>query len=267
MIGREFSREFLEALLPLPAAELDAALATMVSTAIVQRRPQQPVFEFRHALIQDAAYGSLLRTRRSRLHGAIAEAVERLDPSRADTEPELLAQHYALAGRPLQAARWWARAALRALGRSANIEALRHCERGSELLSTLAESVERDRSEMMLAMLGGAAHRAVDGFASIDAERCFARALELSEKLGDVATQVDVRRGLFSWHYARGELGLARAQGQRVADIGDSSGDRAARMLGQWMLGAMSMWQGEFAAARRELELAVSLYHPEEHRL
>ena len=120
---------------------------------------------------------------------------------------------------------------------------------------------------MMLAMLGGAAHRAVDGFASIDAERCFARALELSEKLGDVATQVDVRRGLFSWHYARGELGLARAQGQRVADIGDSSGDRAARMLGQWMLGAMSMWQGEFAAARRELELAVSLYHPEEHRL
>ena len=149
VIGREFSREFLEALLPLPAAELDAALATMVSTAIVQRRPQQPVFAFRHALIQDAAYGSLLRTRRSALHGAIAEALERLDPSRADTEPELLAQHYALAGRPLQAARWWARAALRALGRSANIEALRHCERGSELLSTLAESVERDRSEMI----------------------------------------------------------------------------------------------------------------------
>ena len=89
----------------------------------------------------------------------------------------------------------------------------------------------------------------------------------MSEELGDLATQVDVRRGLFSWHYARGELGLARAQGQRVADIGDSSGDRAARMLGQWMLGAMSMWQGEFAAARRELELAVSLYHPEEHRL
>src|SRR5439155_19068529 len=72
---------------------------------------------------------------------------------------------------------------------------------------------------------------------------------------------------LFSWHYARGELGLARAQGQRVSDLGESSGDRAPRMLGQWMLGAISMWQGEFAAARRELELAVSLYHPEEHRL
>ncbi len=84
VIGREFSREFLEVLLPLPAAELDAALARMVDTAIVQQRPQQPVFEFRHALIQDAAYGSLLRTRRIALHGAIAEAVERLDPSRAD---------------------------------------------------------------------------------------------------------------------------------------------------------------------------------------
>jgi hypothetical protein len=93
-----------------------------------------------------------------------------------------------------------------------------------------------------------ASHRSMPSAASL-------RALELSEQLGDIATQVDVRRGLFSWHYARGELGLARAQGQRV-DIGDGSGDRAARMLGQWMLGAMSMWQGEFAAARRELELA-----------
>jgi class 3 adenylate cyclase len=267
VIGREFSRESLAALLPLPSAELDAALATMVSTAIVQQRPQRPVFMFHHALIQEAAYGSLLRTRRLELHGAIAEALERKDSKRAHAEPELLAQHYALAGRPLQAARWWAQAAQRALGRSANVEALRHSKRGSELLSAVPASVEHDRSELILAMLGGAAHRAVDGFASIDAERCFARALELSEKLGDVATQVDVRRGLFSWHYARGELGLARSQGQRVADIGDSSGDRAARMLGQWMLGVMSMWQGEFAAARRELELAVSLYHPEEHRL
>jgi class 3 adenylate cyclase len=267
VIGREFSRESLAVLLPLPAAELDTALATMVDTAIVQRLPQQAVFVFHHALIQDAAYGSLLRTRRLELHGAIAEALERLGSSQAHAEPELLAQHYALAGRPLQAARWWAQAAQRALGRSANIEALRHSERGSELLSTAPASGERERSELMLAMLGGAAHRAVHGFASIDAERCFARALELSEKLDDVATQVDVRRGLFSWHYARGELGLARAQGQRVSDIGASSGDRAACMLGHWMLGAMSMWQGEFAAARRDLELAVSLYHPEEHRL
>ena len=267
VIGREFSRESLAQLLPLPAAELDTALATMVASAIVQKRPQRPVFIFHHALIQDTAYGSLLRTRRLELHGAIAEALERLDSSRARAEPELLAQHYALAGRPLQAARWWARAAQRALGRSANIEALRHSERGGELLSTVPLDVERERLELMLAMLGGAAHRAVHGFASIEAERCFARGLELSEKLGDAATQVDVRRGLFSWHYARGELGLARAQGQRVADIGDRRGDRAARMLGQWMLGVMSMWQGEFAAARRELELAVSLYQPEEHRL
>jgi class 3 adenylate cyclase len=267
VIGREFSRDSLAALLPLPSAELGTALATMVASSIVQQRAQQTVFAFHHALIQDAAYGSLLRTRRLELHGAIAEALERQDPSYAQAEPELVARHYALAGRPLQAAKWWAQAAQRALGRSANIEALRHSERGSELLSTVSASGERARSELMLAMLGGAAHRAVHGFASIDAERCFVRALELSEELGDLATQVDVRRGLFSWHYARGELGLARAQGQRVVDIGDSSGDRAACMLGQWMLGAMSMWQGEFASARRELELAVSLYQPEEHRL
>jgi len=267
VIGREFSRESLAALLPLPAEELDAALATMVAASVVQQRPQRPVFVFHHALIQDAAYGSLLRTRRLELHGAFAEALERLDSLRAHAEPELLAQHYALAGRPLQAARWWAQAAQRALGRSANVEALRHSERGSELLATAPATVERERLELMLAMLGGAAHRAVHGFASIDAERCFARALELSEQLGDIATQVDVRRGLFSWHYARGELGLARAQGQRVADIGEGTGDRSACMLGHWMLGAMSMWQGEFADARHELELAISLYHPEEHRL
>lgn len=267
-LGREFSREMLAVLLPLSVSELDDALTRLCEGGLVQAQPRTPraQFAFRHALIQDAGYNSLLRTRRLELHGKIADAIERLDPDRATSEPELLARHHALAGRPLQAARCSARAALRSLSRSAHIEALRHAERGAELLRELPESVERGRVELSLAVLEGAAHRAVGGFASAEAERCFVRALALSEQLGDFATLIDVRRGLFSCYYARGELALARGQGQHVADLGRNRNDPVAQMLGQWMLGAMSMWQGRYAEARRELEIAVSLYRPEHHR-
>lgn len=267
VLGREFSRDMLAALVPLSPRELEQALARLCESGIagIQRQAPDALFAFRHALIRDAAYGSLLRSRRLELHGAVADTIERTDPARAHREPELLARHHALAGRPLRAAQCSAQAALRSLARSAHVEALRQTTRGEESLRELPESVERTRVELTLAMLKGAAHRAGGGFASAEAERCFTRALELSEQLGDVETLIDVRRGLFSWHYARGELALARAQGQRVADLGARSGDRAARMLGHWMLGAMSMWQGHCAAARRELELAVSLYRPEDH--
>jgi class 3 adenylate cyclase/tetratricopeptide (TPR) repeat protein len=264
VIGREFSRALLMALLPLAPNEIDQALDRLCTSSVLQRTPQQ--FVFRHALLQDAAYASLLRSRRQELHRRIAEAIVTLEPERARSEPELMAHHHALAGQPLAAARYCGTAAMRALERSANVEALRQIRRGSECLSQAEASVERDRTELMLAVLGGAAHRAVSGFASSDAERCFVRALQLCEQLADVATAIDVRRGLFSLHYARGELARARARGEQVAAAGELRDERASRMLGHWMVGCVSSWQGDFVEARRDLEWALSLYVPQEHR-
>ena len=267
-VGREVSRQLLAALLPMAQLELDEAIETLAASAVMLTAapPAAPLLSFRHALLHDAAYASLLLSRRRELHGTIAEALERLEPERLRSEPELLSHHHAQAGHALQAARYSGAAALRALERSANLEALRHATHGVDLLGAVAEGAERDRAELSLTMLAGAAHRAVHGFASHEAERCFARALVLSERLGDVPSAVDVRRGLFSCHYARGELALARAQGRHVAGIGEQRSDRAARMLGQWMLGVMSMWQGDFRGARDELALAIELYVPDEHR-
>jgi predicted ATPase len=155
---------------------------------------------------------------------------------------------------------------LRALDRSANVEALGHAAKGLELLAGVAQSADRDRLELDLRILQGAAYRAVRGFASSDVERTFTRALELSERLDDIPRLIDVRRGLFSHYYARGALALAREQGQRVATLGQGMNDRSSQMLGYWMLGCMASWQGEFATARRELEDAVALYDPGEQK-
>src|SRR5262249_47283875 len=112
----------------------------------------------------------------------------------------------------------------------------------------------------------GAACRAVKGFASPDVEHTFTRALELSERLDDVARLIDVRRGLFSCHYARGELATAREHGEHVALLGQRLNDKASQMLGYWMLGCMASWQGHFPTARTVLESAIALYDPQEQK-
>jgi class 3 adenylate cyclase/tetratricopeptide (TPR) repeat protein len=268
VVGREFSRELIAALSPLGEQELSEGLNRLTSSAVVFGRGQPPwtTFIFKHALLQDAAYASLLRSKRQELHRRIAETLESSYPERARTEPEVVAHHYTQAGQALRATRYWAAAALRALDRSANVEALGHAGKGLELLAGVAQGIDRDRLELGLRILQGAAYRAVKGFASSDVERSFTRALELSERLDDVPRLIDVRRGLFSFYYARGALALAREQGQHVATLGQRMNDRGSQMLGYWMLGCMAFWQGEFGTARRELEDAVALYDSNEQK-
>jgi class 3 adenylate cyclase/tetratricopeptide (TPR) repeat protein len=268
VIGREFSRDLVAALSPVGEPELDEALDRLTSSAVVFGRGQPPwtAFIFKHALVQDAAYASLLRSKRQELHRRIAETLESGYPERVRTEPEVVAHHYAQAGQALHAARYSAAAAMRALDRSANVEALGQSAKGLELLAGVAQSTDRDGLELGLRILQGAAYRAVKGFASSDVERSFTRALELSERLDDIPRLIDVRRGLFSYYYARGALALAREQGQHVATLGQRMNDRGSQMLGYWMLGCMAFWQGDYATARQELEDAVALYDPNEQK-
>lgn len=268
VIGREFSRDLVAALSPLDADELRDALGKLSSSGVVFDRGALPgaAFTFKHALVQDAAYASLLRSKRQELHSRIAETLEGSYPERVRIEPEVVAHHYTQAGRPLHAARYWAAAAQRALDRSANLETLGHATRGLDLLASAAGAPDRDRLELGLEILRGAAYRAVKGFASSEVERSFLRARELAERLDDIPRLIDARRGLFSCYYARGALALAREQGQQVAALGNRMDDSGSRMLGHWMLGCVTFWQGEFPTARRELEKAFSLYDPLQQR-
>lgn len=268
VIGREFSRELVAAISPLDDAQLGAALEMLTASTVVFGRDQPPrtTFVFKHALLQDAAYASLLRGRRQELHGRIAGTLEASHPERIHVEPELFAHHYTEAGLSMPAAGYWAAAAQRALDRSANREALSHATKGLGLVPGIAEGADRDRLEIGLEILAGAAHRAVSGFASSQAERSFIRALGLCQRIGDIPRLIEARRGLFACYYARGALPLAREQGQHLAELGGRTGDTASRMLGHWMLGCVTFWQGEFATARSELETAFSLYDPEAQR-
>ena len=268
IIGREFSRDLLVALSQIDEQEVGVALERLTSSALVFGRGEPPwtSFVFKHALVQDAAYSSLLRSTRQELHRRAAEVLEKNYPERARTEPEVVAHHDTHAGQALFGAKYWAAAALGALDRSANVEALSQAARGLELLAELPESEQRDRLELGLRILQGAAYRATKGFASPEVERAFTRALTLSERLDDTARLIDVRRGLFSYHYARGELAVARVHGEHVAALGQRINDRASQMLGYWMLGCMASWQGHFSTARTVLESAIALYDEHEQK-
>ena len=268
VIGREFSRDLIGALSPLDSAELDLALTMLTSSGLAFERGPQPAtsFQFKHALLQDAAYASLLRSKRQELHWRIGQALEANYPERVRIEPEVVAHHYTQAGRALEAAGYWAAAAHRSLDRSANVEALGHASKGLELLGSVVQTPQRDRLELDLEIVRGTAYRAVKGFASSEAERSFARASAICVRLDDIPRLIDARRGLFSCYYARGALALARAQGDEVTAVGQKTGDAGSRMLGHWMLGCVTFWQGEYATARRELEEAIALYDPSVQR-
>ena len=136
VLGREFAYELLQAVAPLDEATLQQALARLVEAELLYQRglPPQATYIFKHALIQDAAYQSLLKSTRQQLHQRIVQVLEARFPETAETQPELLAHHYTEAGLAEQAIPYWQRAASRAIQRSANVEAISHLTKGLELL-------------------------------------------------------------------------------------------------------------------------------------
>jgi class 3 adenylate cyclase/tetratricopeptide (TPR) repeat protein len=267
-IGREFSYELLAEVCGLHHAELQAALEQLTRSELVYRRgtPPATTYIFKHALVQDAAYETLLRSTRRQLHARIAQALSERFPERAELEPELLAHHYSQAGLAEQAATYWGRAAERALYRSANLEAVGHVTNALAHLAKLAETADRDRQELAFQIVLGAAYRATKGFASSEAERSFVRARELCERVGGTRQLIDALRGLYACYYIRGQLPTARRQAEQVLALGQRTQDSSILMVGHWMVGCVMFWQGQFPEGRRELEEAVALYDPSEQR-
>ena len=156
-IGREFAYPLLAAVSPLPEAELRAALDRLAAAELVFARGEPPEagYSFKHALVRDAAYESLLKTRRQQLHARIARVLEERFPETADAEPELLARHCTEAGLAEQAVDYWQRAGQQALARSATAEAVEHLTRGLEVLAGLSGGAERQRARARPAARAG----------------------------------------------------------------------------------------------------------------
>ena len=177
-LGRQFSHELISAVADMPSARLENALEQLVRAELVFRRGKPPdaTYTFKHALVQDAAYSTLLRSRRQQLHGRIAATLERQFPEIAATQPELVAQHCTSAGVVEKSVEYWDKAGRMAVQRSTMAEAAAHFGKALELLGSLPRSPEQCSNERSLQLALAGALTAAKGWASPEAGEAYARA-------------------------------------------------------------------------------------------
>jgi tetratricopeptide (TPR) repeat protein len=267
-IGREFPHALLAAVVPNPEAELRSALDRLISARLLFRQglPPHATYLFKHALVQDAAYGTLLRERRQKLHSRIAEVLEQQFSERASVEPELLARHLTEAGRVEAATSYWLKAGLRAAERSANEEALRHLRRGLDMLMTLPDSEHRDRQELDFQLALGAPLVAQHGYNNPLIGAARDRASDLCERLGDTHRLLPTLYGQVLYCIVSGKVPIGLDYAKRCQSLAAQTGDRLMRLIAHRAMGAALLQLGEFEAASVELAHVAALYIPEQDR-
>ena len=267
MIGREFSHELMAAVAGLPEAALTQGLDELVNAGLAFRRgtPPEATYTFKHALVQDAAYVSLLRGTRQKLHARIAQALEERWSDVVETQPELLAHHFTQAGLTERAAEYWQQAGERTFRRSAVAEAIGHLTRCIDLVRTLPESRARAERELHLQTMLGQAYIARHGHAAPETAAAFARAQDLVEAVGDASQQFPVLYGFWAVQFVRMALPEQQKLAGRTLALAAQHPDPERLCLAHRMCGATDEAGGELLAARAHLEQAVALYEPERH--
>ncbi|QRK07923.1 protein kinase [Archangium violaceum] len=272
VMGRSFSSALVAALTHQSEAARIRDLEGLVSAGILEQEgPDEELAEyrFRHALIQEAAYQSLLRGTRREYHQRIALVLEESFPELAEAHPELLAHHYTEAAWHTQALLWWTRAGAHASQRSAHQEAIEHLTRALNLLRTLPDAGQRQGEELRLLMTLGIPLVQARGYQSADAERTFARARSLFDAVGDELPRLELSYwGAFSFYLGRGELSPAWELAERLVAQGQRLEDRELLALGHGMMAMVAFTRGQGRAAREHAELALGSSHftLDEHR-
>jgi predicted ATPase len=231
-----------------------------------QGLPPQATYRFKHALIQEAAYQSLLRSTRQRHHQHIAQVLEAQFPELCATQPELLAQHYTEAGLLAQAIPYWQRAGQHANERSAHVEAISHLTQGLALLQSLPETVEHTQWELALQMALGPALLATKGYGAPEVEATYTRARVLCQKVGETPQLFPALWGLWIFYLTRAEHHTAHALGTQLLSLAQHHHAPDLVLEAHAALGVSSLYLGAFAAAQAHLEHGIALYDPQQHR-
>jgi DNA-binding winged helix-turn-helix (wHTH) protein/tetratricopeptide (TPR) repeat protein len=268
VIGREFSWALLRAVSQLPSERLDAALSGLVEAELVYRRglPPQATYTFKHALVQDAAYQSLLESQRRELHGRISDALVAGYPERAAAEPELLARHAEAAGRIQEAIAGYERAGEQARERSAYEEAIRHLRHAIELLATQPEGRERDAHEAAFQLTLGHSLSAARGFAHPEVGVAYERARALAEALGDARGLGRALSFLGVFSHQSGQVERASVLLARVLEIAEETSDADLALSAHVELGVAEHFQGKLASSLAHCETALALHDERHHR-
>jgi tetratricopeptide (TPR) repeat protein len=267
-LGRDFSYELLQAVTPLGETDLQAALGKLVDAEILYRRGigLQTRYFFKHALIQDAAYQSLLKSTRQQYHQRIAQTLEEQFPDTKEGQPELLAHHYTQAGLIKQALPYWQQAGKRAVERSANVEAIDHLTKGLELLKLLPDSPERAEQELMLQIALGPVLIVTKGYSAAVVGEAYRRAKELCQQIGETPQLFTALWGLSAFYVTCAEFQRAREIGAQFLDVAQKQPEPVISLEAYRQMGFTLVWAGEPVQARSYLEEGIGLYHPRYHK-
>ena len=262
-IGREFSYHLLSVVSELDNQKLQKALAQLIEAGLVFQSgtPPESTYVFKHALVQDAAYASLLRSKRQQLHGAIAQALEQHFPHLTKSEPELLAQHYEQAGLAEQALTYYLTAGQYASQRSANKEAIQHLKKGLALLDSLPETPERARQELDFQIALGPSLMIIEGHGATSVEHTYNRAYQLCEllQLDESPHFLRVLYGLRRVYSHRGALKKAVQVSERCLSLAQQLQDYPIVLDAHYSLGISLLICGQLSTAQKQLEQGIVL--------
>lgn len=275
VIGRRFSHAMLVAAAGRPEAEIDASVDRLVAAGLVFRegQPPQAKYLFNHALVQDAAYGTLLREPRRALHRRIAETLESQFAEIAENQPELMARHCGEAGLFDKAAALWGKAGRRSLERSALLEAAEQLGRALGLIASLtsSEALRREEIKLQIDLSNALIH--IKGHASAETQAAFERARKLIDQAQSLGEPIEDPLMLYSALYGAWVANRMAFRGDVVLELATqfqalarSEGTAAPRMIGHLIMGISRVLTGDFAGGRAELDCAIEVYDPVAHR-
>ena len=266
-LGREFTYELLHAVSPLNEATLQQGLKQLVESELVYQSgiPPQARYLFKHALVQETAYQSLLKSRRQQLHQQVAQVLEKQFPQIVETQPELVAHHYTEAGLVEPAIPYWQQAGEKAAKRSANVEAISHLTKGLDLLTTLPDTFERAQQELTLQIALGSPLMATKGYGATEVQQTYTRARELGRQVGETPQLFPILWGLWEFYGVGAQYKAARELAEQCFRLAQSSQDPLLLVEAHYALGGTLFPLGEFTTARGHFEEMIALYDPQQH--
>jgi class 3 adenylate cyclase/predicted ATPase len=266
-IGREFSHPLLAVVARKPEVELQTALDRLISAGLLLRQDGAPyaTYSFKHVLVRDAAYSTLLREPRRALHARIAETLESHFAEISESQPELIARHYREAGEVAKAVGYLSAAGDRALSHSALKEAHEHITQALQLISALPDDDIRRRGELKLQTALARTLQEQMGYADRQVGEAFTKAREFSKRVGDAGMHLAVLYGLWAYHYLSGEPAAMLEQANEFLAFADRLGEKGPIMVGYRLVGTSRLISGYIADASDALDEAFVRYDPDEH--
>lgn len=248
VVGREFSQELVEALADMPLVKVAHGLSALAQSGLAtqQGSHQGTVYAFKHALVRDAAYDSLLTSRREALHRRVVQVMEARFPDVVEAEPELLARHASAARQPAVAIPYWRRASEQALQRLALTEAAAHVNAGLSSTSALPPSLDRDQIEMQLHASLGSIHMLDKGWAAPEVAKAYARAHELARTADKVEESVWPLWGVAIFHLVQGQTMQAQRFGERMVTVARQSNSRSIWLVTNMLHTQLCLYSGRF---------------------